>query len=255
MISALGLGAYSTAALAFICAAAFIAGLARGFSGFGAALIFVPLASTVITPAMAAPLLLVVDIVMSASLVPNAVRLAEKRDVLTMIIGTLFGVPLGAAVLAHADPIAIRWAIAALIFPLLVLLVSGWRHHGKTGPAVTVGVGGLAGFLSGLAQVGGPPIVIYWLGGQGRASTVRANIVLYFAISTVITLVSYLVGGILTTGVLGLALLMAPVYGCAVLLGSHMFGLASEETFRRVSYALIAAAGLFSMPVFDGVLR
>jgi uncharacterized membrane protein YfcA len=172
-----------------------------------------------------------------------------------MNAGTLFGVPLGAWVLAHTDPTAIRWVIAGLIFPLLALLVSGWRYRGRPGPALTVGVGSVAGFLSGLAQVGGPPIIAYWLGGEGRSATVRANIVLYFAISTLITLVSYLVGGILTTRVIGLALLVAPMYGFAVFLGSHMFGLASEAHFRRVSYILIAAAGLFSIPALDGVIR
>ena len=48
----------------FLIAAALAAGLARGFSGFGAALIFVPLASAVVGPQVAVPLLLVVDGVM-----------------------------------------------------------------------------------------------------------------------------------------------------------------------------------------------
>jgi uncharacterized protein len=35
-------------------------------------------------------------------------------------------------------------------------------------------------------------------------------------------------------------------------LGSHMSWLASEETFRRICYAL---AALVSLPLFDGMLR
>ena len=60
---AIALADYSARDLAVLAAAAFIAGLARGFSGFGAALIFMPLASVVVTPQVAAPLLLVVDAV------------------------------------------------------------------------------------------------------------------------------------------------------------------------------------------------
>ena len=78
---------------------------------------------------------------------------------------------------------------------------------------------------------------------------------LYFAVSTLITLVSYVIGGILTTAVIGLALVIAPVYGVALFLGSHMFGIADEAVFRRVCYALIAAAAIFSLPVLDGVIR
>ena len=34
-----------------------------------------------------------------------------------------------------------------------------------------------------------------------------------------------------------------------------LFGLASEATFRRVCYAMIAAAAFVSLPIFDGLLR
>ena len=54
-----GVRAWFTAALPdhgiyALMAFAFIAGLARGFSGFGAALIFIPLASTVVSTTIAA---------------------------------------------------------------------------------------------------------------------------------------------------------------------------------------------------------
>src|SRR5262249_17003316 len=128
--------------------AAAIAGLARGLSGFGAALIFIPLTSAAIGPKLAAPLLLVVDIVMSAGLIPNAWRAADRRDVGTMLIGTLVGVPIGAVVLMNADPTAIRWMIAAMVFPTLGLLMSGWRYHGTPAPPLTTGVGAIAGFMT-----------------------------------------------------------------------------------------------------------
>ena len=251
----LDLSGYSGATLAFVAVAATIAGLARGFSGFGAALIFIPLASTVIAPTMAAALLLVVDIVMASPLFPRAWRLADRSNVGTMLIGTLIGVPIGTLVLTRADPISIRWMIAGLVLAMLALLMSGWRYHGKPGRPVDVGVGMVAGFFTGVAQVGGPPVVAYWLGTTKEPDLVRANIVIYFAASALITCVAYVVAGLLTTKVAGLALLVGPAYGLGLLAGSHSFGLASAATFRRTCYALIALAGLISLPVLDGVIR
>jgi uncharacterized membrane protein YfcA len=106
-----------------------------------------------------------------------------------------------------------------------------------------------------VAQVGGPPIVLYWLRDTGQAIITRANIILYFAVSDVIITAAYLAGGLLSRAILGLALVIGPAFGIGLWLGSHMFGLASEETFRRICYALIALAALVSLPVFDGVLR
>jgi uncharacterized membrane protein YfcA len=106
-----------------------------------------------------------------------------------------------------------------------------------------------------VAQVGGPPIVLYWLRDTTAARVVRANIIIYFAAASVLTTISYLIGGVLTTAVVGLAVLTAPAFGIGLWLGSRMFGLASEEAFRRICYALIALAALVSLPVFDNVLR
>ena len=138
---------------------------------------------------------------------------------------------------------------------MLALLMSGWRYSGRPRRPLSFGLGGLAGLFTGAAQVGGPPVVAYWLGGSGSIEQTRANIILYFAASTVITMVSYSAAGILTPAILGLALITGPVYCAGLYLGSRLFGRASETVFRRICYGLIAAAIVLSLPVLDGVLH
>lgn len=251
-MSKLGIHDPSNDTLVLLAMAAFLAALARGFSGFGSALIFVPLASTAIGPQAAAPLLLIIDGVAAAGLIPRAWREADRHDAGTMSIGALAGIPLGAWVLTKSDPLLIRWAIALFGTLLLALLMSGWRYRGKPTAAITVAIGGVAGLLGGAAQVSGPPVVAYWLGRAIPAEIMRANIVLYFAITTAISGVAYLTGGLLTTSVFGLALIVGPIYGLGLYIGSRMFGLASEITFRRICLALIAVAIVLSLPVLDG---
>jgi uncharacterized protein len=241
-------GGVSSSALLAITALAFVAALARGFSGFGSALIFVPLASAVIGPRVAAPLLLIVDGILTIGFIPHAWRLADKREVGAMALGATAGVPIGTWLLTSIDPTVIRWAIVILAVLMLALLMSGWRYHGKPTSIMAVAVGGLAGISGGAAQIGGPPVVAYWLGGTGEAITVRANILLFFAISTVITVVAYLIAGLLTTFTVVLAVVAAPAYGLGLLVGSRLFGLASETMFRRACYALIAAAVVLGLP-------
>jgi hypothetical protein len=84
---------------------------------------------------------------------------------------------------------------------------------------------------------------------------VRANLVIYFLASTVLTTAAYLAGGLLTTSLLAVALFVGPLYGAGLFLGSRAFGLAPEPVFRRVCLALIALAAVTSLPVLDGVLR
>lgn len=245
----------SAPALAFLLATAFIAALARGFSGFGAALIFLPLAATVVDPKIASPLLLITDAVLAVGFIPNAFRTADKREVGIMGLGAAIGIPLGTVLLIRTDPLIIRWAVVVLAASMLTLLMSGWRYRGRPTPPFTFGVGAFAGVCSGAAQVGGPAVIAYWLGSTKGAAIIRASIILYFAISTAIAIVSYLVGGVLTVTVLKLALVVAPVYGLGLFIGARLFGVADESFFRRICYALIAVAIVISLPVLDGVIR
>jgi uncharacterized membrane protein YfcA len=241
----------STSALIRLAVIAFVASVTRGFSGFGSALIFMPLAGTVVPPRTAAALLLIIDFVASMQLVPNAWKHAQRRNTAIMALGAFVGVPIGTWALARLDPIVTRWIIASLVLALLALLISGWRYHGKPHPALTATVGGVSGLCSGLAQTGGPPVVAYWLGQPVISVVARANIVLYFAFSDSASMISYLVSGLLTTDVARLGLIIGPIYFAGLFLGARMFGVASETLFRRVCYSLIAIAGVLGLPLLD----
>src|SRR5947207_13798839 len=140
-----------------ICAVAFVSGTARGFSGFGSALIFMPLASSIADPRLVAALLLIIDFVAAAPLLPGAWEKADRKATAVMVTGALIGVPIGTYFLSRLEPVTTRWIISIFVFALLLLL-SGWRYRGKDHAAVSIGIGGLSGFCSWLAQTGGPPI-------------------------------------------------------------------------------------------------
>jgi uncharacterized membrane protein YfcA len=245
----------STTAAMAICAIAFVSGTARGFSGFGSALIFMPLASSMAAPRLVAALLLIIDFVAAAPLIPNAWARADRRATAVMAFGALIGVPVGTYFLSRLDPVTTRWIISAFVFALLMLLLSGWRYRGREQAALSVGVGGLSGFCSGLAQTGGPPIVGYWLGRPIASIIARANILLFFGASDFFSAVSYAATGLITADSIKFAFMVGPVYGVGVWFGASLFGKASERMFRAICYVLIAAAVIIGLPALDGVLR
>jgi uncharacterized protein len=230
---------------------ALTAGLARGFSGFGAALIFVPIATRLLGPQIAAPLLLLTDGFVAAPLVFTTWSLARKNEVFLMSMGALVGIPLGTVILSYADPLLLRWAIVVIVVVMLGLLVSGWRYSGTPHRSLTTAVGAFSGVLSGISQIGGPPVVAYLLGSKGSVASLRASTILYFAIASMITLASYLIGGLITRQIVLVALALLPFYSAGLWAGSRMFGKASDQFFRRICFALIALSVLISLPVWD----
>jgi uncharacterized membrane protein YfcA len=209
-----------------------------------------PAASALVTPAVAAPVLLVTDGILSAGFIPAAFRQAERRDAAIMAVGALAGVPTGSFILNHADALTVRWAIAALASSMLVLLMTGWRYRGQPTLGATVGVGAVAGLFGGLAQMSGPPVVAYWLSGRANAALMRASIILFFGATTLFTALSYLWNGLITAKTPILALLAGPSYALGLFIGARAFRVASESVFRKLCFGLIALSVITSLPLW-----
>ncbi|MXN65390.1 TSUP family transporter [Stappia sp. GBMRC 2046] len=232
-----------------------VGGVVRGFSGFGAGMIIMPIASTTVDPRLAAAMLLVIDSLITLPIVMRSVRICNWKTVLPAVIGAAFFVPAGAYVLAVADTLALRWAITIIAAMLLALLLSGWRYKGTPTAPISFGVGVSSGFLGGVSQLAGPPMVAFWLSGPEPHFIIRANLMVFFALASVMTYVAYAVSGFFTSDVLRLLVLAVPVYGFAIYLGSRGFGKADPKIYRAVAYSLIALAVIASMPALDDILR
>jgi len=236
-------------------AIAALSGFVRGFSGFGSALIYIPLIAAVYEPRIAAPTLLLIDLVGSAAFTVRSFAQCNWREVLPVTIAAAAAVPVGTMALILVDPIVLRWIISALVLGLLAVLASGWRYHGKPTLPVTTGVGLIAGLGSGAVQIAGPAVIIFWLGGLSDAVTVRANLMVFFLLMGAITGVAYLAQGIMTVDVLALAILLGVPFMLAMWAGARWFHGASDRTYRRVAYLIIVAAAIVSLPVLDRFVR
>jgi hypothetical protein len=234
--------------LTVVVGATVVGGLVRGFSGFGTAMIMVPPLSLVFGPAAAIPIMSIVDTTGSLPLLPRAVRQCVWREVGPLVVGASILMPVGVFVLIVVDPELLRWTISLAILGLVALLASGWRYTAPPTPLMSAGIGGAAGLMGGSIGIAGPPVILFWLGGQSSAATVRSNIIVFFALLVIVGWISFAVGGLFTWEVVSVAMLLIPIFACSIWLGARCFRLASEATFRNlalVAIALIALASLF----------
>ncbi|WP_299816557.1 sulfite exporter TauE/SafE family protein [uncultured Roseibium sp.] len=239
----------------FLAAVLFIAGCVRGFAGFGAGMIFMPIATSVMLPSTAAASFLFIDGIVALPLVIRALRMCDWSTVLPAVIGAVVFVHSGAWLLANTDVLVLRWTIFAIVTGLLLLLISGWRYHGKATWPVSFGVGAVGGVLGGISQVSGPPVVAFWLSSAREPAIVRANLIVFFALASVGTFIAYILNGFFTLQVFHLLIVATPVYALAIYAGSKGFSKASPKLYRKLAYVLIALAALTSMPALDPLFR
>lgn len=232
-----------------------LSGLVRGFSGFGSALIYIPLIASLFGPKVAAGTLVLVDFVSGVPFAIAARKTCEWKEVTPLAIMAAIGVPFGTYLLVFADPVGLRWLIAFIVLGLLIVPLSGWRYERQPTLPVTLGVGFIAGVGAGAVQVGGPAVIIYWLSSKSPPVVIRANLLVYFILNAIALIIFYALQGVLTPYVLAFVLLLGPPFWLAMALGGRLFRGASDNTYRQVAYVIVALAAVVSLPLFDGLIR
>jgi uncharacterized membrane protein YfcA len=224
-----------------------IAGFVRGFSGFGAGLILAPALSLLFNPQQVVATVVLLEMAAGAGLVPQALSKTRWREVLPLVLGAVVMVPVGAHFLALLDPTLMRRIIGGLILGFVVLMLTGKSHYDQPRLVLTVGVGSLSGFLTGLAGIGGPPIVLYQMSGSNPAAANRANFIVFFALTQVIALGSYWAQGLMSIAVGTLFLSLMPAFVVGLLVGQRCFKQVDEVLFRRVVTGLLLTVAVLAL--------
>lgn len=229
---------------------AVIAGAVYGFAGFGAALIFMPVAVRLLPVEMAVAGFNIAAIGSAFTVLPDALRQVERRGLTQMILAAVPTAAIGVWVLRTADVDLLRWAVILITLLTLVALVMGWRY--RTVPAVRtrVAVGAATGLVGGATGLLGPIMVLFQLAGGDSAARNRATTLAFLTITSVLLLPLMAIGGVLTRNTIILGFLMFLPYAGGTLLGQALFNPAREGVYRVVAYTIIFAAILIGLPVW-----
>jgi hypothetical protein len=232
----------------------FLAGLARGFSGFGSGLIYMPVASAALGPRVAVASLLVFDFAVAGLPMLRKLRDLEFGGLVPIAAAIALFTPVGGFVAVHGDPVVIRWCISAIVFLAIILLTAGLKWRARETLPVAFAVGALAGTFGGMASLSGIVVVVYWLARDLDPALLRRNMFTLLLLTAAVQALTFAVNGMLTRQVFAVAALMVLPYVAGTAIGALVFPLASQQTFRRIVYVMILCSGVVGLPVFDGWL-
>lgn len=237
--------------LPWIIGITFVAGIVRGFSGFGTAMVYLPVAGQFLPPVWAIVTLALMDLFGPLPNVRKAWAVAHRRDLMRLTGASVLTLPIGLALLVAIDPTIFRYAISGLALIVLVILISGFRYRGEVSRPMIYGVGATSGILGGIAGMPGPPIILFYMASPHGPEVVRANMML-FLLGYSVLVVGLLGGQGHATGVplvLGLLLAIPNLLGNVV--GGRIFNPAHETVYRFVAYAIIAISAISGLPFWS----
>lgn len=222
-------------ALLVIALAVLLTGISK--SGFAGAIggITVPLMSLVISPALAAALLLPILIIADVLSLRQWWGLHSVKHLTLLLPAALLGIALGYISFGWLDEASLRLllGVVTLLFALnmLLKLVNQTRF---TSPWAGRALGALSGFTSFIAHAGGPPLNMYLLPQGMPKQHYLATAVVFFAVVNLLKLPPYLLLGQLNTALFGYALLSLPLVWLGVKLGVVLQHKVSEKAFYQL---------------------
>ena len=227
-----------------VAAITFIAAFVQGVTGFGSALLAMPLLAMFINVRAAAPLVALLSLAINVSLlIPVRGRLPWRR-VAPLLAGALLGVPAGVFFLAGADEKLARMALGAVIVVSSVVLLWSDRFPIPGGWRAAFTAGGLSGLLGGAFNTSGPPVMLYAAAQNWSKEETHAALQLYFLVSGLGIAGLHAVAGLTDRRVLLSLIAALPALALGSYAGWRVHRRVSEGRFRRLVQVALLAAGL-----------
>ncbi len=225
-----------------------VAGLMRGFAGFGSAMLMAPIFAILFGSAEMVVTVVAIELVVSLQLFPQVRGDADWKTLTPMSIAACVAMPAGVWLLASVDKNTIVTAVSAVIVAFVILMWAGWTYRGRRSAAASAAVGALSGAMMATTSVGGPPVLLYLLSGKDPPRVNRANIVTYYFLTQFLLIVIVLATGVAGWDALARAAVLFPVMIVGAWMGGRLFhGLASDRLYRNVALAILLATGLFGL--------
>ncbi|ATY12068.1 sulfite exporter TauE/SafE family protein [Amycolatopsis sp. AA4] len=233
----------SPAAMAFAVAALLAGGLIRGYSGFGASLVWVSCLCLVLPPPAVIPSTLLLEIASSVTLLPKSWPDAHRPSVRWLLAGALVGLPIGIWFLSALPERATRLTVGLVVGISALALAFSRRTRRLPGPAACGGMGTAFGILNGACGMGGPPVVLMYLASPLPMAVNRASLVVFFLAADSMTVATAGTSGLLTAAVLGQTALFLPIALTGIAAGTWLYHHAHGDA-RRIVLGILAVLSL-----------
>ncbi|MEW6218721.1 MAG: sulfite exporter TauE/SafE family protein [Thermodesulfobacteriota bacterium] len=231
--------------LAAIAVVFFLAGLVQGLTGFGSALVAIPLLALLVEARTAVPLCSLAGLAITGILSWQLRRHLTFTRIRPLLLGCLPGVVLGTAFLKGVDDRIFRLALG-----LFLVLYAGFRLAARPRPARPLhplwayGAGLATGVIGAAFSTGGPPTVIYTSLTGWSQDEIKATLSAFFLLGGLMVIAGHALAGLITSQVLALLPVAWPAVTLGVLAGARLSRRLDQTAFLRALLVLLLVMGL-----------
>lgn len=235
-------------------AIAFFAAMAQGLTGFGFALVLVPLLSLFFDPRATVAVSITLGLATKIPLLYFDRRHIQWRLIAPLTVAAFAGIVIGARLALLADPRFLRVGIAVTVIVAAVLMLGNFRWRVGASRAATAAVGFVSGILTGSTSMGGPPVALFGVNQAWAKESMRGNLVAYFTLTSLFTTSVFVVLSGVGDDVWRLDALMLPGIVAGLFLGNALYQRVKAEALYRVVVLFVLGTGVVGLVTGLGAL-
>lgn len=218
---------------------------AQSVTGFGFALLVVPILTVVEGPQTAVVVMTSIGVPMTMA---NAIRWRadlETRSFLMVTAAALVAMPLGTLLLTRADDRTLTLVVGAVVLAFTVAL---WRGlHLPPGRRTEIAAGALSGALATSVGTNGPPLVVAFQATGMTPEPFRATLAAAFAVQGGLALATFWAADLIDADVGRAWLVGIPAAIIGALVGDRVFARMDRHRFRTGVLVMLAASGALAL--------
>jgi uncharacterized membrane protein YfcA len=229
-----------------IAAGALLGGFVSGLAGFGTGLVALGIWLHVVSPALAATLVIICSVVSQAQTIRAIWHAIDLNRIWPMLLAGVLGVPLGVHLLGRVNPDVFRLGTGVLLLLFSATMLIGRTrtafHWGGRAADAAIGLGG--GILGGLAGLSGP-LPTMWATLRGWSKDQRRGVFQAYNLTVLAAaLIAHAAEGLITQKVIWLLLWALPGTLLGAWLGAHAYRRLSDHHFHQIVLCLLGISGI-----------
>ena len=230
----------------FIAAAAIllVGVFTQSLSGFGIALVAMPLLSPVLGLKTAAPLVAMIGTLLNIILVIRYHTALNLKAVWKLSLAAIIGIPLGVYLLDFINQKLALVMLGIVVISYSLYALMRFKLPSLAHPAWLYAAGFSGGILGGMFNTNGPPVIVYGTCRKWSQDEFKVNLQGFFLLNNFVIIASHLWRGNITAEVMAYFWYALPALIVGVLAGLSLDKIITPAVFQRVVLFLLLAIGL-----------
>lgn len=225
--------------------AAFLGGFASGLAGFAMGFIVTGIWLHIITPIQTTALVAGYGLLTQGYGVWKLRHALAWKNIAPFIVGGIFGIPIGTALLTYSDPAYLRGGAGLLLVIYGVYgLTQPTLKPMRSNTVIDAGIGFGNGVLAGLTGLPGFIITIWCQLRGWKKDFQRAVFQPVLLAAIVVNVMSLAAARAITADILRLYLVGMPAMLAGLWVGFRFYGKLNDVVFRKIILVLLLIAGL-----------